>query len=41
MPIINRVADLADEIALWRRDLHEAPSSGTTCTARPASSPRD
>jgi amidohydrolase len=25
MPIINRVADLAEEIALWRRDLHENP----------------
>src|SRR5215831_17975440 len=28
MPIINRVADLADEIALWRRDLHENPELG-------------
>jgi hippurate hydrolase len=25
MPIINHVADLADEITLWRRDLHENP----------------
>src|ERR671926_568513 len=25
MPIINRIADLADEIAAWRRDLHENP----------------
>jgi hippurate hydrolase len=25
MPIINRVADLADEIAVWRRDFHENP----------------
>ena len=25
MPIINRVADLADEIAAWRRDFHEHP----------------
>ena len=25
MPIINRVADLADEITGWRRDLHEHP----------------
>jgi len=25
MPIINRVADLADEIAAWRRDFHENP----------------
>ena len=25
MPIINRVADLTDEITLWRRDLHENP----------------
>jgi amidohydrolase len=25
MPIINRVADLADEIATWRRDFHENP----------------
>jgi amidohydrolase len=25
MPIINRVADLADEITAWRRDIHENP----------------
>ena len=25
MPIINRVADLADEITFWRRDMHENP----------------
>jgi amidohydrolase len=25
MPIINRVADLADEIAVWRRDFHANP----------------
>ncbi len=25
MPIINRVADLSDEIATWRRDFHENP----------------
>jgi hippurate hydrolase len=25
MPIINRVADIADEITHWRRDLHENP----------------
>ena len=25
MPIINRVADFADEITAWRRDLHENP----------------
>jgi hippurate hydrolase len=25
MPIVNRVADLADEIAAWRRDFHENP----------------
>ncbi len=25
MPVINRVADLADEIAGWRRDFHEHP----------------
>jgi hippurate hydrolase len=25
MPIVNRVADLADEIAEWRRDLHAHP----------------
>jgi amidohydrolase len=25
MPVINRVADLADEIAAWRRDFHENP----------------
>ncbi|AWM88585.1 M20 aminoacylase family protein [Microvirga sp. 17 mud 1-3] len=25
MPIINRIADLADEIATWRKDFHEHP----------------
>ncbi|ADZ68803.1 M20 aminoacylase family protein [Polymorphum gilvum] len=25
MPIVNRIADLADEIAAWRRDFHENP----------------
>jgi hippurate hydrolase len=25
MPVINRVAEMADEIALWRRDMHEHP----------------
>jgi hippurate hydrolase len=25
MPIINRVADLAEEVAAWRRDFHENP----------------
>jgi amidohydrolase len=25
MPIVNRVADLADEITAWRRDLHQHP----------------
>ena len=25
MPVINRVADLTDEIAAWRRDFHEHP----------------
>lgn len=25
MPIINRIADLADEIATWRKDFHENP----------------
>jgi len=25
MPIVNRLADLADEITVWRRDLHENP----------------
>ena len=25
MPINNRIADMADEIAAWRRDLHEHP----------------
>ncbi|UOM33749.1 M20 aminoacylase family protein [Acuticoccus sp. I52.16.1] len=28
MPIVNRFADLADEIAAWRRDLHEHPEIG-------------
>jgi amidohydrolase len=28
MPIINRVADLAQEIATWRRDFHEHPELG-------------
>ncbi|MDP2802799.1 MAG: amidohydrolase, partial [Phreatobacter sp.] len=25
MPVINRVADLHDEITAWRRDFHENP----------------
>lgn len=25
MPIVNRVAELADEVAAWRRDLHQHP----------------
>ncbi|WP_349369690.1 M20 aminoacylase family protein [Salinarimonas sp.] len=25
MPVINRVAEMADEIAVWRRDFHENP----------------
>ncbi len=25
MPVINRVADLADEITAWRRDFHTHP----------------
>ena len=25
MPIINTVAAMADEVAVWRRDLHENP----------------
>jgi amidohydrolase len=28
MPIVNRVADMQDEIALWRRDFHEHPEIG-------------
>ncbi|MFI5013059.1 MAG: M20 aminoacylase family protein [Hyphomicrobiales bacterium] len=28
MPIINRVADLSDEIAVWRRDIHAHPELG-------------
>lgn len=28
MPVINRVADLADEITAWRRDFHENPELG-------------
>ena len=28
MPIINRVADLADEVAGWRRDIHAHPELG-------------
>ncbi len=28
MPIINRVAALADEVAVWRRDIHEHPEIG-------------
>jgi hippurate hydrolase len=28
MPIINRVADLSDEIAAWRRDIHANPELG-------------
>src|SRR3712207_6442597 len=25
MPVINRIADLTDEIATWRHDLHQHP----------------
>ena len=25
MPVLNRVADFADEIAAWRRDFHQHP----------------
>src|SRR4051794_1501608 len=25
MPVINRIADFADEIAAWRRDFHQHP----------------
>jgi metal-dependent amidase/aminoacylase/carboxypeptidase family protein len=25
MPIINRVADLSDDVAAWRRDFHQHP----------------
>ena len=28
MPIVNRIADLQDEIAVWRRDFHEHPEIG-------------
>jgi len=28
MPIVNRVADMHDEIAAWRRDFHEHPEIG-------------
>lgn len=28
MPIINRVADLSDEVTAWRRDFHENPELG-------------
>ena len=28
MPIVNRVADMQDEIAVWRRDFHEHPEIG-------------
>jgi amidohydrolase len=28
MPIINRVADIADEISAWRRDIHAHPELG-------------
>ena len=44
MPIINRVADLHDEITAWRHDIHENPEllfevhrtgeSATTCVLR-------
>ena len=27
MPIVNRVADLHDEITTWRRDLHAHPEA--------------
>ena len=25
MPVVNRIAELADEVALWRQDLHRHP----------------
>jgi len=25
MPVINRIAEMSDEIATWRHDLHEHP----------------
>ena len=28
MPIVNRVADLHEEITAWRRDIHEHPEIG-------------
>ena len=28
MPVVNRVAAMQDEVAQWRRDLHENPELG-------------
>ena len=28
MPVINRIAAMQDEVALWRQDLHEHPELG-------------
>ena len=31
MPVINRIADYADQIKVWRRYLHQHPELGTDC----------
>jgi len=31
MPVINRIADFADEMTAWRRHLHQHPELGTQC----------
>jgi amidohydrolase len=31
MPVINRIADYADQMKVWRRHLHQHPELGTDC----------
>lgn len=31
MPVINRIADYADQMKVWRRHLHQYPELGTDC----------
>ena len=31
MPVINRIADYADQMKVWRRYLHQHPELGTDC----------
>ena len=31
MPVVNRIADMSDEITAWRRYLHTIPELGLDC----------